>query len=78
MDKVYEIVGHRIRFNLNGEPVEVDLRQAIWPVSTFSVFYMLFFKKSGFSNESLKKLKKQSENEPLPDEKGYSPQEFVS
>lgn len=78
MDKVYEIVGHQIRFKLNGEQVEIDLRQAIWPVSTFSAFYMLFFKKSGFNNETLKKLEKQSDTQPLPDEKGYSPKEVVS
>lgn len=78
MDKVYQIVGHQIRFNLNGEQVEIDLRQAIWPVSTFSAFYIIFFKKSGFSNETLKKLEKQNDTNPLPDEKGYSQKEFVS
>lgn len=56
MDKFYEIVGHQVIFNLKGKKVEVDLRQAIWPISTFSVFYMLFMKKSGFNDRPLDML----------------------
>ena len=77
MDTAYEIVDHTLRFTLNGKLVEIDMRQAIWPISTFSLFYLLFFKKSGFNSDKLRRLKKQSENEASPDDKEYEPQDVV-
>ena len=77
MDTAYEIVDHTLRFTMNGKLIEIDLRQAIWPISTFSLFYLLFFKKSGFKSDQLKRLKKQSENTESPDDKGYESQEVV-
>eukprot|EP00111_Clytia_hemisphaerica_P011228 TCONS_00032916-protein len=75
MDTAYEIVDHTLRFTMNGKLIEIDLRQAIWPISTFSLFYLLFFKKSGFNSDQLLSLKKQSENAKSPDDKEYQPQD---
>lgn len=78
MDKICEIADHRLIFHINQKAVEVDLRQMIWPCSAFSLFYMLFWKKSGFVDmDHVKELESQSEDEPSADDKLYEPKEIT-
>lgn len=74
MDKIYDILEHKLNFNVGSKNVEVDLRQAIWPCSTFAVLYFLFGRKSGFKDLSnLEKLKPQKVDEENEDDKPYEP-----
>lgn len=78
MDKVYDIVDNKIVFITNGQRFEVDLRSFIWPCSAFSVFYLLFFKKTGFEDvTSFKRLQCQQEDNELEDDNPYSPETSV-
>lgn len=74
MDKVYDIIDHKLILSVAGKKIEIDLRQAIWPCSTFSILYLLLWRKTGFQDLSRNKiLKLQSSDKVNPDDKPYIP-----
>ena len=78
MDKIYDIIEHKLTFNVGGKDMEIDLRQLIWPASAFSVFYLLFWKKSGFQDMTfVKQLKAQHEERANPDDVPYKARQLV-
>ena len=79
MDKIYDIIEHKLNFSIGSKNVEIDLRQTIWPCSTFAIFYFLFGRKSGFKDLSnSKKLKPQRVDEENEDDEPYKPKAVVS
>ena len=78
MDRVYQIVDHKLIFHFGEKDFEIDLRQLIWPCSAFSIFYLLFWRKSGFHDmNKVRKLRAQHVERENPDDVPYEPKEVV-
>ena len=79
MASIYDIMNEKIIIHLGRRDIEINFYDIVMPCSALSIFYFLFWRKSGFNDaNNLKELRKQSVTEEDPDDVPYKPQDIVS